>query len=247
MNDARRLVAHRGSIHDLPENTLLALRSAVSAGARYVEFDLQMSSDRVPVLLHDETLKRTTGESGRVMDRSTAELGRISAHCPERFGDTYRGEIIPTLQQAVTLLNQTPEVAAFVEAKRQSLDHWGVRVFIDRIMQDMQAARFEWVLISFIRGAVEYARRRHDRPIGWILRWHNEASRKAAQRLGPEYLFCNVKRMGDPAQGLWPGPWQWVLYDIVHAAEARRLLQASAALIETGCTRDLLQAMADGT
>jgi glycerophosphoryl diester phosphodiesterase len=246
VNDARRLVAHRGSIHDLPENTLLALKSAAAAGARYVEFDLQMSSDRVPVLFHDETLKRTTGEPGRVMDRSATELGRISAHCPERFGDSYRGESIPTLQQAITLLNETPEVTAFVEAKRQSLDHQGVRVFIDRIMQEMQAARFDWVLISFIRNAVAYARRRHDRPIGWVLRRYNEAYRKAAQRLQPEYLFCNVKRMAYPAQGLWPGPWQWVLYDILDAAEARRLLQAGADLVESGCINGLLQAMAGG-
>ena len=55
------LVAHRGYSGRYPENTLLAYQAAYQHGARYMELDLQMTSDRVPVLHHDTSMKRMAG------------------------------------------------------------------------------------------------------------------------------------------------------------------------------------------
>ena len=243
MNAAHRIVAHRGSEWEQPENTLLALRSAIYAGARYVEFDVQMSADGVPVLLHDVTLERTTGEVGRVVDKTAAELARISAHHPGRFGETFRGETIPTLRQAVELINDTPEVLAFVEGKRESLLHFGIRVFIDRIVEEMQRAEFDWVFISSAPEAVEHVRRQYGRSVGWILRAHDEFVHEKAYSLRPDYLVCNIKRIGDLAHGLWPGPWQWMLYGTSDPTRVRSLLGAGTYLLETGRVGALLESM----
>lgn len=244
MSNIPLLVGHRGCMRTCPENTLLAIETALTEGAPCIEFDLQLSADGVPVLMHDETLTRTTGHEAKVSDLSAAELTRISAHYPERFGDTFHDQPIPTLAQAVTLINRHPEALVFVEAKRQSIKRFGVEGFIDRIVAQMREARFRWVLISFIQDAVEYARRRHGLPIGWVLREHNETSHGIARVMRPDYLFNNITRIGDPRHALWPGVWQWVIYDIVDAEEAMYLYRAGAAFIETADVGALIRDLA---
>ena len=67
------LVAHRGNAREYPENTLPALQSALDLGARFLEIDVHMSADGVPVVIHDADLVRTTGVEGFVYDK---QIGR---------------------------------------------------------------------------------------------------------------------------------------------------------------------------
>jgi len=237
---APTLVAHRGMMRDYPENTLLGFDAAIAAGATHLEFDVQFSRDGVPMVIHDDTLDRTTAEAGNVLEHDADALAAISAHVPMRFGQRFEGECIPRLADAVERLNASPELTVFVEIKRQSLMRFGVEECVDAIEQVMQAARFDWVLISFIQDAVEYARRHHHRPIGWILREYNLTARRIAEIMRPEFLFCNRERLNHPVQ-LWPGDWQWVIYDVDDAAQMKVLRDAGADLIETGCIRSLLE------
>lgn len=73
-----RPIAHRGlwSPQGPPENSLPALRAATEAGYG-VEFDVRLTADDVPVLLHDETLERMTGAPGRIADHSLADLAPL--------------------------------------------------------------------------------------------------------------------------------------------------------------------------
>ena len=80
------LIAHRGAVRHYPENTLLSLKNAIMAGAEAVEFDIQLSADQVPVLVHDADLLRVSGHQGLVMEQSFADLKPISVHEPQRFG-----------------------------------------------------------------------------------------------------------------------------------------------------------------
>jgi glycerophosphoryl diester phosphodiesterase len=89
-----RPIAHRG-LHDMaaadpqePENTLAAFRAAIETGYA-IECDLQISADGVPVVFHDDTLDRLTGESGPVRSRTAAELAKIAI--------LKSGETIPAL------------------------------------------------------------------------------------------------------------------------------------------------------
>lgn len=66
--------AHRGASFDEPENTLIAFERAVTAGADFIEFDLRMSRDGVPVVLHDPTIDRTSDGCGRPEDWTLSEL-----------------------------------------------------------------------------------------------------------------------------------------------------------------------------
>ena len=85
-----------------PENTLAGLRKAHELGARWVEFDVMLTRDGVPVLIHDETLQRTTDGRGRVARHTAAELGLLDAGA--WFAPEFAGERVPTLAEAVAVL-----------------------------------------------------------------------------------------------------------------------------------------------
>ncbi len=68
------ITAHRGASFEFPENTALAMRKAVEAGADMIEFDLRGTSDGVPVLLHDETIDRTSNGHGQPEEHTLAAL-----------------------------------------------------------------------------------------------------------------------------------------------------------------------------
>ncbi|MDD5728630.1 MAG: glycerophosphodiester phosphodiesterase family protein [Victivallales bacterium] len=72
------ITAHRGASYEFPENTLPAMRKAVEAGADMIEFDLRSSADGVPILLHDETVDRTSDGHGKPEKHTLAELKKMN-------------------------------------------------------------------------------------------------------------------------------------------------------------------------
>ena len=86
------LIAQRGNVADYPENTLPALRSALELGARHVEFDVQLSADRQPVLLNDSNLQRVAGVNRSALEMTWHELAQISVSEPERFQNQHATE-----------------------------------------------------------------------------------------------------------------------------------------------------------
>lgn len=92
---SRLNIAHRGASSRSPENTIAAFLAAADAGAHMVELDLQASRDGALVVIHDETVDRTTDGRGRVADMTLDELMRLDAG--SWFGERFAGERIPTL------------------------------------------------------------------------------------------------------------------------------------------------------
>ena len=83
------IIAHRGNASEFPENTLEALESAVALGVRYVEFDVQLTADRVPVLFHDTDLARVANRPDHVSDIAWSDLADYPVGETERFGNRY--------------------------------------------------------------------------------------------------------------------------------------------------------------
>ncbi len=90
-----RYVAHRGAGKLAPENTLAAMREGYRHGYRMVEFDVKLSADGVPFLLHDDTLDRTTNGMGRADALVWGELAKLDAG--SWHSAAYAGEPLPTL------------------------------------------------------------------------------------------------------------------------------------------------------
>jgi len=94
-----RVLAHRGGGAFAPENTIAAIRIGHERGFRAVEFDVMLSADGEPVLIHDATLDRTTDATGLVADRSCDELALLDAG--GWFSSDFAGERIPRLTDAI--------------------------------------------------------------------------------------------------------------------------------------------------
>lgn len=95
------VIAHRGASLFAPENTLSAFRLAIELGADAIEFDVKLSKDKIPVVLHDATLERTTTGRGRVKKHALADLRRLDAGI--KFNSRFTGEPLPTLREVVTV------------------------------------------------------------------------------------------------------------------------------------------------
>ncbi|MDP3288302.1 MAG: glycerophosphodiester phosphodiesterase [Methyloversatilis sp.] len=95
-------IAHRGGGSAAPENTLVAIRNGAAAGFGMVEFDVMLSRDGVPLLIHDETVERTTDGAGAVSALDAGALLRLDAG--RWHGPAFAGERIPTLDQALDCL-----------------------------------------------------------------------------------------------------------------------------------------------
>ena len=96
-----RLIGHRGAAAAAPENTLASLRKAKELGASWVEFDVKLTRDGVPVLMHDERLERTTSGRGEVAMTTLEALQNLDAG--RWFAPAFRGERVPTLEAALAL------------------------------------------------------------------------------------------------------------------------------------------------
>ncbi|MEO8600207.1 MAG: glycerophosphodiester phosphodiesterase [bacterium] len=93
-----KIVAHRGGGILAPENTLAALRCGLTHGFHAVEFDVMLSKDGIPVLMHDEEFGRTVSGSGSVAESSAAELAALDVG--SWFGSAFADEPVPTYAQA---------------------------------------------------------------------------------------------------------------------------------------------------
>lgn len=91
------VIAHRGASAYAPENTLAAFRLAQEQGAQAIEFDVKLTKDERVVVLHDETLERTTSGKGLLSSFSYEEIKRLDAG--SSFGTEFKNEKIPTLEQ----------------------------------------------------------------------------------------------------------------------------------------------------
>jgi len=98
-----KVVAHRGVKMKAPENTLPAIQLAIDMGYNYVEIDVRYTKDGVPVLLHDETLDRTTDGAGPLKEHTLEQIKKLDAGA--WFDSTkYAGTRIPTLEEALAAM-----------------------------------------------------------------------------------------------------------------------------------------------
>ena len=109
-----RVIGHRGAALSAPENTLAGFRRAAALGVGWVEFDVRLTRDGRPILLHDETLERTTTGRGPAAALSFEEIRPLDAGA--WFGPDFRGERVPSLEETIELLAELG-LGAVVELK----------------------------------------------------------------------------------------------------------------------------------
>lgn len=98
------IIGHRGACGYAPENTLESIQTAADMGIDWVELDIKLTADDVPIIFHDDTLERVTSGSGLVKDTPYSVIKELDAG--SWFGDTFIGAKIPTLEEAVELITE---------------------------------------------------------------------------------------------------------------------------------------------
>lgn len=109
------VIAHRGYSAAAPENTLAAFESALRVGADLLELDVALDADGVPVVIHDDTLDRTSDAVGNVTDSGSAQLRTVDAG--SWFSPAFAGQRVPTLAEVVALVARHPSAGLLVEFK----------------------------------------------------------------------------------------------------------------------------------
>ncbi len=96
------ICAHRGASETHPENTLAAFEEAIRLGAQMIEFDVQLTKDKVLVIMHDETVNRTTNGWGRVGNLTLKEIKHLDAG--KWKSEEFEGEKVPTLKEVLHIM-----------------------------------------------------------------------------------------------------------------------------------------------
>lgn len=235
-----RLVAHRGYPRHYPENTLIGLEAAIQAGARFVEVDVQLSRDRVPLLFHDDDLRRLCGVDGRIHDYHYEQLWRLRVAERERFGDRFKDAHICRLAELGHLLVRHADLTAFVELKRSSIERFGVETLLKAVRRALKPAIGQCVLISYSLPALRAARDQGWARLGAVIdRWQERKSQELSG-LQPQYLFCDVN--GLPSAGALELPRsRLVVFEVADAALALGLAARGVDFIETFAVGEMLR------
>lgn len=242
------LVAHRGYSAKYPENTLASIEAALSVGANFVEFDVQMMDDDEFILMHDNNLLRSSGVSKSVFSLTSTTVRNFQADYYSIFSTQFSGIKIPLLDHVISLFKQFPQATAFVEIKEDSLEEYGVEHVMKKLLADLKSISERCYIISFSYDAIEYTKNNSDFKTGYVLHKYDTPHFEQARTLKPDLIVCNYRKLPElddagklEEAALWPGDWQWVLYEIDDAELALAYGRNGAAFIETNQTGPLLQ------
>lgn len=151
-----RIIAHRGASAWAPENTLAAFRKAAAIGARWVEFDVMLSACGEAIVIHDDTLERTTNGQGYVANYSYAQLQRLDSGA--WFSDAYQGEKIPALTDVLLLLQQE-SLAANLEIKPSiNIEYATVKKIMEQVKTLWTMQQLPLLISSFSRTILKQVR-----------------------------------------------------------------------------------------
>ncbi len=130
--DSPMITAHRGASNQAPENTMPAFRRALELGADGIELDVHMSADGRLVVIHDETVDRTSNGKGLVKDKTLAELKELDFG--SWFSEGFRGEKIPELEDVLELLSDR-DVLLNIEIKNGPVFYPGIETAVADALQ----------------------------------------------------------------------------------------------------------------
>jgi glycerophosphoryl diester phosphodiesterase len=188
-----KIIGHRGACGYAPENTLASIQSAADMGCEWVELDVKLTSDDVPIIFHDDDLLRTTGMQGLVKDTPYSVIKELDAG--SWFGDSFIGDKIPTLEDALELIVELglglnleikPCAGREIETTRVALDA------LARVWDDHDKI----MISSFSEVALETAADMvaGDWAIGYLIDEIPENWRDMASHLGAKTININGNR-----------------------------------------------------
>jgi len=171
------VIAHRGASSYAPENTLAAFDLALRMGARHIEFDVQSTLDGHIVVIHDDTVDRTTDGTGPVAGHTLAKLCSLDAGA--RFGVAFAGERIPLFAEVLERYRGRVHFHVEIKGRSPGLS----QATADLIRR--QGLADQVTITSFQKARLEEMRvHAPEFPTGWLVREATEATIAEARTLG---------------------------------------------------------------
>jgi len=171
------VIAHRGASSYAPENTCAAFDLALQMGGSHIELDVDSTSDGYMVVIHDDTVDRTTNGSGRVTNHTLAALRELDAGA--WYGATFAGERIPLFEEVLRRYKGRAHVHTEIKGHSTYLSHRTADLIRQHDMVDeITITSFQKIRLEEIRA---YA---PELPTGWLVTEVNETKIAQAQAMG---------------------------------------------------------------
>ncbi|MFW6153809.1 MAG: glycerophosphodiester phosphodiesterase [Planctomycetota bacterium] len=210
--------AHRGDSSNAPENTLAAFERAVALGVPSIELDVHAARDGTLMVIHDDTVDRTTNGTGAVADLSCEELGRLDAGA--WFSAAYAGQRPPTLLDVLRVV--APAATRLNVEVKASPRGDAVAASLVRLLRQV-SKQHEYVVSSFDLACLLEVRRLDDgitlallgtmpdilplaekHTLPWIHCHHKSVTAEGVRRAHDRGIAVNVWTVNDPATlGAW--------------------------------------------
>lgn len=216
------VIGHRGAAARAPENTLAGLRQAKALGCVWVEFDVRLTADGVPVLCHDARLDRTTDGRGLVSAQAFAAIREYDAG--GWFDPAFAGETVPTLEEALLLAGELG-LGTNIEIKAESGRQYATAAAVAATLHRL-AGRLPPVLVSsFQLAAVATLHRLAPQvPRGVLFQivprdWAEIASRFECAVIGADHRRLRPRRIA----AIRAAGYQLAVFTVNNPARARLL------------------------
>ncbi|WP_100065757.1 glycerophosphodiester phosphodiesterase [Miniphocaeibacter massiliensis] len=143
----KKIFAHRGSKGTHPENTFASIKEAVKVGADGIEIDVHLSKDRKLIVIHDETVDRTTNGRGYIKDMTLEEIKELDAG--SWFDEKYKDEKIPTIDELLELLNELKFKGTLnIEIKTDKIKYRKIERYLAKTLLSKDL-KFDYLYSSF--------------------------------------------------------------------------------------------------
>ncbi len=230
MVSSEQIVAHRGYQKYFPENTILAIVSAIDAGAKNIEVDIQLNDEGIAFLFHDDNLFRMSGVNRCFHSASTIDIGHLYAYEPERLGNKFAGNPISLFAELLPIIRNYKDVNFFIELKEESIERYGHEACINNLLVFLEEQYSNCVFISYSKKAVLFAKQQGFHKTGIVLHdWNDRDS--LLKHTQADYVFVDVDQLKEDE--LIQASVPVVVFEVGTQQLANHLLSLGASAVET--------------
>jgi len=235
-------IAHRGYAAAYPENTLIALDAARQAGAKFVEVDIQLSADQVPVLFHDRNLERLCQQTGAIHNYTFAQLEEFNVTDVENFSAQYANNKITSLQIFINYLKEHPGLNAFIELKRSMIEKFGEERVLKILLPLFDGMKEQISFISYNQSILKIIHNSTNYATGIVV--DDWASYSNDTDWVSEWVFCSSDGLPENNAELEIKP-KLAVFEVGNIGLAKHLLAKGIYHLETFRIKEMLQAFPD--
>jgi glycerophosphoryl diester phosphodiesterase len=147
MEVSSKIFAHRGAKSMAPENTISAFKKAIESGADGIELDVHLSKDGFLVVMHDESVERTTNGQGEITELSLSEIKKLDAG--SWFDKRFKDERVPTLEEVIEILHELNfDGILNIELKTDKNNYEGIEEKLSGLLKKSKPS-FSYIYSSF--------------------------------------------------------------------------------------------------